>query len=87
MTEQTEAEKNIAPGLLNTIRRWSLLIELVHDTAQMRYYQKAFFKERENAKLKNELLQKARDYEKKVDILLISLWPEAGDKPKQQNLF
>lgn len=84
MPEQTEAEKVIAPGLLQTIRKWSLMIELIHDVAFMRYYQKAFFRERQNEKFKQEFLQKAREYEKRVDKLLELLWP---NHEQQQKLF
>ena len=79
MPEQTEAEKILAPGLLNTIRKWSLLIELVHDTAFMRYYQKKFFSERTDA-----ALQKAKHFERQVDKLLVLLWP---NHEEQQKLF
>jgi hypothetical protein len=84
MTEQTEAEKVIAPGLLNTIRRWSMLIELVHDVAFMRHYQKSFFRERSDEKIKKEFLTKAREYEARVDKLLQLLWPA---HEQQQKLF
>lgn len=83
---QTEAEKNIAPGLLQTIRRFSMLVELVHDVAQMRYYQKAFFKERDNPKTKQEYLAKSKEFEKRVDNLLDTLWPNE-QKNSQQKLF
>lgn len=76
---QTEAEKILAPGLLDTIRKWSLLIELVHDVGFMRYYQKKFFKERSEG-----LLHKAKEYEKRVDKLLDLLWPH---HEQQQKLF
>lgn len=84
MPEQTEAERCIAPGLLTTIRRWSMLIELVHDCALMRHYQKHFFKERSDEKIKREFLQKAREYEARVDKLLDLLWPK---HEQQQKLF
>lgn len=85
---KTEAERNIEPGLLGTIRRFSLLVELVHDVSLMRHYQKSFFRERENERLKKEYLAKAREFEKKVDGLLDLLWPGVAEKlPKQQNLF
>ena len=84
MPEQTEAEKVIAPGLLNTIRKWSMLIELVHDVAFMRYFQKCFFRERSDEKIKKEFLQKAREYEARVDKLLQLLWP---NHEQQQKLF
>jgi len=84
MLEQTEAEKVIAPGLLNTIRKWSMLTELVHDVAFMRYYQKSFFRERSDEKIKKEFLQKAREYEARVDKLLQLLWP---NHEQQQKLF
>lgn len=85
--QQTEAEKNIPEGLLKTIRRFSLLIELVHDVAIMRNNQKLFFRERENPKMKNEYLQKAREYEKRVDKLLDLLWPAETKNNSQHNLF
>lgn len=83
----TEAERNLDHGLLTTIRRMSNLIELIHDTAQMRYYQKAFFKERDNPKLKQEYLQKSKEYERRVDGLLAALQPKTSSQSKQSNLF
>lgn len=85
--QQNEAEKVLEPGLVNTIKRWSNLVELVHDTAMMRYYQKSFFKEKENPKLKDEYLMNAKQYERKVDKLIEQLWPSGKNKVEQQNLF
>jgi hypothetical protein len=85
---KTEAERNLEPNLLKTIRRFSLMVELIHDVALMRYNQKGFFRERENEKLKREFLTKSKEYEKKVDALLDLLWPGAADNlPKQTKLF
>jgi hypothetical protein len=84
--QQTEAEKSINPGLLQTIRKWSMMVEMVYNTAKMRYYQKAFFRERENEKLKREYLAKAKEYEKTVDDLLEHIWPSSSSA-NQQKLF
>lgn len=83
--QQTEAEKNLNPGLLQTLRKWSMMVEMVYNTAQMRYYQKAFFREKENERLKREYLTKAKEYEKTVDGLLETLWPSSSTQ--QQKLF
>lgn len=86
----TEAERNLDPELLTNIRRMANLIELIHDVAQMRYYQKAFFKERENEKLKREYLTKSKEYERRVDNLIAALSPKSSNssnQSKQSNLF
>jgi hypothetical protein len=85
--EDNNIEQVIEPGLLQTIKRFSLMTGLIHDTAHMRYYQKSFFRERDNARLKQEYLVKSKEYEAKVDATLKLLWPNAGETIKQTKLF
>lgn len=78
-----KSEGNLPERLLATLRTFSTTSELIYNTAQMRYFQKKFFGERNDAKAKSEYLEKARHYEKEVDVLIERLWPQE----KQSNLF
>lgn len=84
--ENFDAARDAAAEFAGTLKRWSLLLELVHDTANMRHFQKKFFREKENPKAKAEYLQESKSYEKKVDRLIEQLWPTSKNQ-NQTKLF
>lgn len=81
MQTTQEKEHQLEPELLNQIKKFSSITELIHDTAMMRFHQKSFFREKDNARVKAEHLAKSKEYEKKVDLIIESFW----SSKKQQN--
>lgn len=79
---QNEDAKNLPERFLLSLRRWSTVTEFIYNVAMMRYYQKTFFKDRTHA-----MLEKAKDYERKVDDNLDRLWPSGQPKTEQLNLL
>ncbi len=84
---QSEDSKILEPGFLAGLKRWALIIEFIHAVGLMRYYQKSFFKEKNDEKHKRHCLEKAREYEKLVDNIIERLWPAGPQTIKQQKLF
>lgn len=74
-----EKATNLPEKLVATLRTWSMTTELTYNTAQMRYYQKRFFRNKTR-----EDLDEAKKYERIVDELIDKLWPA---DVKQSNLF
>jgi hypothetical protein len=85
--EQNEDSKHLAPGFLDGLKRFSNILNFIHAVALMRFYQKSFFKEKENANDKRQYLEKSREYERIVDQLIEKLWPDGQKTIKQTKLF